>query len=99
MALKIALRKESEVPRPTSSGKVNENLVALKAKMAQLSAGMVLEVEVARESSVRATKGLITRAAKELGAKWKHWHSGNNVYAQPARTRRQRSRRGSTKRG
>lgn len=93
MPLKIAVRKESEVPRPTPSGRVNEHIEALKEKMESFPAGMVLEVEVGRGSSVRATKVLITKAARSLGSvKWKHWHSGNKVYAQPAATRRRRRR-------
>ncbi len=94
MPLKIAVRKESEVPRPTPSGRVNEDLETLKEKMSGLPAGMVLEVEVGKGSSVRATKVLITKAARSLGsAKWKHWHSANKVYAQPVTTRRRRRRR------
>lgn len=94
MVLKVNVRKASEVPRATAAGKVNEDLEALKQKMASLPAGMVLEVEVDKKSSVRATKALITRAAKVLGTTaWKHWHLGNRVYAQPAGRRRRRRRR------
>ena len=83
MPLKISVRKESEAPRPTSSGKPNEDVQALKAKMSQLPTGSVLEVQVDRGRSIRGVKTLITRASKERGSKWKHWHSGNKVYAQP----------------
>ena len=97
MALKINVRKESEVPRPTSSGRVNEELEALKAKMRDLGSGMVLEVEADRATSVRATKALITRAARDLGTAWRHWHAGNKVFAQPKAARRRRRRRAMTK--
>lgn len=92
MALKINVRKETEVPRPTSRGTVNEELEALKGKMAELPSGMVLEVEVDKGSSVRAAKALITRAARDLGAAWRHWHAGNKVFAQPRAARRRRGR-------
>ncbi len=93
MALKINVRKESEVPQPASAGRVNEDLEALKAKMGTLPEGMVLEVEVDKGRSVRSAKVLITRAAKEAGSNWKHWHLGNKVFAQPAARRRRRKRR------
>jgi hypothetical protein len=89
MSLKIAVRKESEVPRPTTSGRINQDLETLKERMAELPAGMVLEVEAGKGITVRAAKVLVTKAARALGsAKWKHWHSGNKVYAQPAVPRR-----------
>jgi len=90
MALKITARREADVPRPTATGKVNEDLEALKAQMAKLPAGSVLEVEVDRGRSPRGVKAMITRAAKQLGATWRHWHDGSKVYAKPARRRRRR---------
>ena len=92
MPLKINVRKESEVPRPRAGGKVNEEMEALKAKMGSLPAGMVLEIEVASGRTVRGAKALITRAARELGSTWRHWHAGNRVFAQPTRRRRRRRR-------
>jgi uncharacterized protein YggU (UPF0235/DUF167 family) len=93
MALKISVRKDTEVPKPSASGKANEDLEALRAKMAELPAGMVLEVEADKGRSVRSIKALITRAAKQQGAAWRHWHMGNRVFAQPAARRRVRRRR------
>jgi hypothetical protein len=90
MPLKISVRKESEVPRPRAGGKVNEELEALKDRMRSLPAGMVLEIEVAAGRTVRGAKALITRAAREAGSTWRHWHAGNRVFAQPARRRRRR---------
>ncbi len=90
MPLKINVRKESDVPRPTAAGKVNVELEALKSKMASLPAGMVLEIEVASGRSVRGAKAMVTRASKSLGSAWRHWHVGNKVFAQPARRRRRR---------
>ena len=93
MALKISVRKDTEVPRPSSTGKANEDLEALKAKMAELPAGMALEVEADKSRSVRSIKALITRAAREQKIAWRHWHMGNKVFAQPAARRRVRRRR------
>ncbi len=93
MALKISVRKDTEVPRPSASGKANEDLEALKAKMADLPAGMVLEMEADKGRSVRGIKALVTRAAREQKTAWRHWHMGNKVYAQPAARRRVRRRK------
>jgi hypothetical protein len=90
MALKINVRKESEVPRPTAAGKVNEELEALKERMAALPAGMVLELEAVGGRTVRGVKAMVTRAARALGTSWRHWHAGNKVYARPTRRRRRR---------
>jgi hypothetical protein len=92
MPLRINVRKESEVPRPRAGGKVNEELEGLKDKMMGLPAGMVLEIEVAAGRTVRGAKAMITRAAREIGSTWRHWHAGNRVFAQPARRRRRRRR-------
>jgi hypothetical protein len=90
MALKINVRKESEVPRPTAAGKVNEELESLKERMRSLPAGMVLELEVASGRTIRGAKAMVTRAARALGTSWRHWHAGNKVYARPTRRRRRR---------
>jgi hypothetical protein len=96
MPLKITHRKEEEVPRPTSAGRINENLEAIKAEMLKLGQGMVLEIETGSERAIRGTKALITRASKELGAKWRHWSQGTKVFARPVervpRRRRRRSK-------
>lgn len=86
--MKITARRATEVPQPTAAGKVNEDLEALKAAMVKLPAGSVLEVEVERGRTARGVKAQITRAGKQLGAMWKHWDSGNKVYAKPARRKR-----------
>jgi hypothetical protein len=93
MALKIAQRKEDEVPLPSGS-RVNEDLVAIKAEMAKLGAGMVLEIDAGSEQAVRATKMLVTRAAGQLGVKWRHWSMGTKVFAKPAGPARRRPRGG-----
>jgi len=96
MPLKITHRKEEEVPRPGAAGRINENLEAIKAEMLKLGQGMVLEIETGSERAIRGTKALITRASRELGAKWRHWSHGTKVFARPAesvtRRRRRRSR-------
>ena len=43
MPLRITQRKEEDVPTPSSSGKINEDLVAIKNEMSRLASGMVLE--------------------------------------------------------
>jgi hypothetical protein len=88
--MKISARRASDVPQPTAAGKVNEDMEALKAQMAKLPAGSVLEVEVDRAHTTRGVKAMITRAGKQLGAMWRHWDAGNKVYAKPARRRRGR---------
>ena len=96
MPLQITHRKESEVPAPSSAGSVNPALVILANEMTKLAKGMVLEIETGDEKSVRATKGLITRAGNQLGTPWHHWHVGTTVYAKPkeaAQPGKQRSER------
>jgi hypothetical protein len=96
MPLKITHRKEEEVPRPTAAGRINENLEAIKTEMLKLGQGMVLEIDTGSEKAIRGTKALITRASKEIGAKWRHWSQGTKVFARPAeiapRRRRRRSK-------
>ena len=93
MPLQISHKKEAEVPRPGRTGKVNEELLALKAEMAKLAQGMVLEIETGSEKAVRSAKVMVTRAAKELGAQWRHWSVGSKVFAKPAEAVRRRGRR------
>ena len=92
MPLKITHRKEAEVPRPSAAGKINENLEAIKAEMLKIGQGMVLEIETGSERAVRGTKALITRASKDIGARWRHWSQGTKVFARPAEARRRRRR-------
>jgi hypothetical protein len=93
MPLKITHRKEEEVPRPTAAGRINENLEAIKAEMLKLGQGMVLEIDTGSEKAIRGTKALITRASKELGAKWRHWSQGTKVFARPVGGASHRRRR------
>lgn len=94
MPLKITHKPEEDVPLPGRTGKVNEGLVALKAEMQKLGQGMVLEIETGSEKAIRGTKALITRASKQLGTRWRHWHMGTKVFAKPAgQVRRRRGRR------
>ncbi len=97
MPLKILHRKEQEVPKPTAQGKVNRDLEALKAEMAKLKEGMVLEIETGGQKGVRGTKMLVTRASKELGQRWRHWHEGARVFARPIQAVRRRRRRKAAK--
>lgn len=94
MPLRITHKPEGEVPKPGRTGRVNENLVALKAEMVKLGQGMVLEIEAGSERAIRGTKALVTRASKELGTRWRHWHLGTKVFARPVeQVRRRRGRR------
>jgi hypothetical protein len=88
MPLKITHRSEGDVPALTGAGDDNEELLQLKGEMAKLAAGMVLEIETGSTRSVRGTKGLLTRAGKQLGRPFVHWHQGTKVYAKPAEARR-----------
>ena len=92
MSLKFAQRSPQEVPSPGSTGKVNLELLAIKNEMAKLGSGMVLEIETDSISTVRGTKMLITKAARELGTPWRHWHAGSSVYAQPVDATKKRGR-------
>ncbi len=91
MPLKITQRWAVDVPSPGSSGKVNSDLEALKSEMKRISAGMVLEIQPDGKS-LRAAKGLVTRASRELGARWRHWSAGGKVYAEPMQEARRRGR-------
>jgi hypothetical protein len=90
MPLKFTHRKAEEVPSPSASGKINEDLIALKNEMSKLRAGMVLEIDTGHEGSVRGTKMLVTRAANQLGTRWNHWSVGSTVFAQPKEATRRR---------
>lgn len=92
MPLKITHRKEEEVPSAGAAGAPNEELHQLKTEMSKLVAGMVLEIETGSAKSIRGTKGLITRASKQLGRPFIHWHQGTKVFAKPAEAPRRRGR-------
>ena len=96
MPLTITHRKEEEVPMPTSTGKVNEDIIAIKSEMTKLASGMVLEIEAGGEKAVRGTKLLVTKAAAQLGTQWRHWSVGTKVFAKPAEAIRRRGRRKKT---
>ena len=67
-------------------------LFELKTEMSKLAPGMVLEVDAGDARSIRGTKGLITRASKQLGRPFVHWHQGTKVYTKPAEAPRRRGR-------
>jgi hypothetical protein len=92
MPLTFTQRKQEEVPSAGSNGKVNEDLLSIKNEMAKLGSGLILEIETGSEKSIRGTKMLVTKAAKELGTPWRHWHSGSSVFAQPVDGTRRRGR-------
>jgi TusA-related sulfurtransferase len=96
MPLRITHRREEEVPTPSSSGKINEDLMAIKNEMVKLASGMVLEIEAGSEKAVRGTKLLITKASNQLGSQWRHWNVGTKVFAKPAEAVRRRGRRKKT---
>ena len=86
MPLRIKQVKQEEAPKPSSTGKANKELFAVKSEMLKLGGGMVLEIETGSERAVRGAKTLVTRASKELGTKWQHWHVGTKVFAKPVAT-------------
>src|SRR5918999_6401462 len=92
MTLKISHRTEQEVPAPAASGQANEELFQLKTEMSKLEPGMVLEVDAGNARAIRGTKGLVTRAGKQLGRPFVHWHQGTKVFAKPAEAPRRRGR-------
>ena len=61
----------------------SQDLIYLKNEMSKLGGDMVLEIETGNEKAVRSTKVLITKAAKELDTRWRHWHVGSKVFARP----------------
>ncbi|MPZ49526.1 MAG: hypothetical protein GEU75_09555 [Dehalococcoidia bacterium] len=93
MPLKFTQRKAEDVPTPSASGKVNQDLVNLKNEMSKLAAGMVLEIETGSEKAVRGTKMLVTKAANQMGSRWKHWNVGSTVFARPMEAVRRRGRK------
>jgi len=96
MPLKFTQRKPEEVPTPSASGKVNQDLLNLKNEMSRLAAGMVLEIETGSERAVRGTKMLVTKAANQLGSRWRHWNVGSTVFARPMEAVRRRGRKPKT---
>ncbi len=93
MPIRITHRKQEEVPTPSSTGKVNADIEAIKAEMAKLASGMALEIEVGSEKAVRGTKMLVTKAGNQLGAQWRHWHVGTKVFAKPMDAIKRRRRK------
>ena len=96
MPLKFAQRTEAEAPTPSSTGKVNEDLLAIKTEMMKLASGMVLEIDAGSEKAVRSTKTLVTKAGGQLGTQWRHWNIGTKVFAKPTDAVKRRGRRPKT---
>jgi hypothetical protein len=92
MSLKITQRRREEVPTPSGSGKVNQDLINIRDEMRRISSGMVLEIDAGTDKAVRGTKMLVTKAANQLGTKWKHWNQGTIVFAEPAEAGKRRGR-------
>ena len=90
MALQFTQRKAEDVPSASGAGKVNPELGILIYEMKQLEPGMVLEIETGGDRGVRSTKTLISKAAKVLDMRWRHWDDGNKVFAQPAEPTKRR---------
>src|SRR5436309_813944 len=92
MPLKMTHRKAEDVPQPPGAGKGNDDLRSLKDELAKVSTGMVLEVDTGNEQDIRRTKVLITKAGRELGRPFRHWHEGTRVFAKPVDGARRRGR-------
>ena len=54
---------------------------------------MILKIETGGEKAVRGTKMLVTKAANQLGTKWRHWNVGSTVFAKPMEAVRKRGRK------
>ena len=93
MPLKISQRNENDVPTPSTAGKINEDVEHLKTAMRNLAPGMVLEIEVDSGKAVRGTKLSVSKAAKQIGSPWTHWHVGTMVFARPTESVKRRTRR------
>jgi len=91
--LKFTQKRIDEVPTPSASGRVNQDLVSIKNEMSKLAGDMVLEIETGSEKAVRSNKVMITKAGKELDARWRHWHVGSKVFARPIDGLKSRARR------
>ena len=90
LPLKITQRNASEVLTPSAMGRVNEGVETMKAEMRKLGAGMVLVIQADDLKAVRGAKLTVSKAAKQLDAKWQHWNVGPTVYARPAAEVRRR---------
>lgn len=91
MALKIVHRKVDEVPSATS-GRSSTEFDTIKAELAKLQPGMVLEVDPGSQGAVRGTKAMLTRAGNQLGRPVVHWSLGNVIYAKATEAPRRRGR-------
>src|SRR5438093_13696522 len=92
MPLQVRHVSEKEAPTPNARGSTNEDVHQLKSEMTRLTSGAVLEIEAGSERAVRGVKTLVTRASKELGKRWRHWHVGTKVFAKPQPEQRRRGR-------
>ena len=92
MPFKITSQWAVDVPMPGKTGKVNEDLVAVRDAMKNLAPGMVLEIQPGQGKSTRGVKTLVSRAAKDLGAEWQHWSADGKVYAKPTEEPKRRGR-------
>src|SRR5947209_4226598 len=92
MPLQIRHVKETEAPKPNARAGINEDVQQLKSEMMRLASGAVLEIEAGSEKGVRGVKTMVTRAGKELGNRWRHWHVGTKVFAKPQGEKRRRGR-------
>src|SRR5438045_2226959 len=84
MPLKFTQKRESDVPSPAQNGRINPELELMKVELSRLKPGMVLEIDAGRDRTVRSTKVLVTKAAKQLGQPMMHWSDGNKVFAKAA---------------
>ena len=91
MPLKITHRKVEEVPgvgAAAGSAEFNE----IKAELAKLQPGMVLEVDAGSQQAIRGTKSMLTRAGNQLGRPVVHWNQGTVIYAKAANPAPRRGR-------
>jgi hypothetical protein len=91
MPLKITHRVATDVPAAGATGDSPE-FSQVKAELAKLQPGMVLEIETGDAKAVRGTKSMLTRAGRLSGRPVTHWHQGTKVYARAAEAAKRRGR-------
>lgn len=91
MPLKITHRRAEDVPTVgAAAGSAEFNQI--KAELAKLQPGMVLEIEAGTQQAVRGTKAMLTRAGNQISRPVQHWQQGTVVYAKAADPARRRGR-------
>lgn len=92
MPMKFTQRRAEDVPTGKPGRGLNPDFLVVKSEMARLTPGLVLEIQTSTDNTVRGTKMLVTKAARELGVSWRHWNVGSTVFARPVEEAKRRGR-------